>query len=82
MARLLYFGRLMDTLGTSVETLALPAGVADTSALRSWLDNDRQLGGILMEKTIRVAINDTIVPEPCPIADSDDIAFLPPVGGG
>jgi sulfur-carrier protein len=82
MARLLYFGRLMDTLGTSVETLALPAGVADTSALRSWLDKDRQLGGMLMEKTIRVAINDTIVPEPWPIADSDDIAFLPPVGGG
>ena len=82
MARLLYFGRLMDTFGTSAETLALPAGIADTSALRSWLDKDRQLGGMLLDMTIRVAINDTIVQEPWPIADSDDIAFLPPVGGG
>jgi sulfur-carrier protein len=82
MARLLYFGRLMDTFGTNAEMLALPAEIEDTSALRSWLDKDRQLGGMLMEKTIRVAINDTIVPEPWPIADSDDIAFLPPVGGG
>jgi len=72
----------MDAFGTSNETLALPANIADTSALRSWLDNDRQLGGILLEKTVRVAINDTIVSEPWPIADSDEIAFLPPVGGG
>lgn len=82
MARLLFFGRLMDALGTSAETLALPVQVDDTSALRSWLDDDRQLGGILLEKTIRVAINDMIVSEPWPIADSDEIAFLPPVGGG
>lgn len=82
MARLHFFGRLMDTLGTSAETVALPAGMHDTSALRTWLDNDRQLGGILLEKTIRIAINDTIVSEPWPIKDSDDIAFLPPVGGG
>tara|TARA_R110000803_G_scaffold114037_1_gene182460 strand:+ start:211 stop:459 length:249 start_codon:yes stop_codon:yes gene_type:complete len=82
MARLLYFGRLTDAFGTGAETVALPAGINDTSALRAWLDNDRQLGGVLLEKTIRIAINDTIVSEPWPIADSDDIAFLPPVGGG
>lgn len=82
MARLHYFGRLMDAFGTHAETVALPAGIDDTSALRSWLDNDRKLDGVLLEKTIRIAINDTIVSEPWPIADSDDIAFLPPVGGG
>ena len=82
MARLLYFGRLTDVFGASAETLALPADIDDTSALRSWLDNDRQLSGVLLEKTIRVAVNDDIVPEPWPIADSDEIAFLPPVGGG
>ena len=72
----------MDAFGTSAETVALPAGIDDTSALRTWLDNDRQLDGTLLEITIRIAINDTIVSEPWPIADSDDIAFLPPVGGG
>ncbi len=82
MARLLYFGRLTDVLGTSAETLALPAEIRDTSALRQWLDNDRQLGGALMAKSIRVAVNDDIVAEPWPIAEGDEIAFLPPVGGG
>ena len=82
MAKLLYFGRLTDVFGANAETLALPAGVNDTSALRQWLDDDRQLGGTLMTKSIRIAVNDDIVPEPWPIADSDEIAFLPPVGGG
>tara|TARA_R110000772_G_scaffold239635_1_gene351709 strand:+ start:922 stop:1170 length:249 start_codon:yes stop_codon:yes gene_type:complete len=82
MARLLYFGRLTDVFGASTETLTLPAEICDTSALRQWLDNDRQLGGALMTKSIRVAVNDDIVPEPWPIADRDEIAFLPPVGGG
>ncbi|KCZ93367.1 MoaD/ThiS family protein [Hyphomonas johnsonii] len=82
MATLFYLGRLMDALGTGTETLAIPPGVNDTAALRTWLDAERQLGGILTEPTVRLAINDVIVSEPCAISDTDEIAFLPPVGGG
>lgn len=82
MAQLLYFGRLMDTLGTPQETIALPATVRDTAALREWLDADRVLGGTLLEKTVRLAVNNEIVAEPHPISDGDEIAFMPPVGGG
>ena len=82
MAQLLFFGRLMDAVGTMEETIALPAAVRDTSALRKWLDEDRGLGGALLEKTVRLAINSEIVADPHPVSDSDEIAFMPPVGGG
>ncbi|RIJ18306.1 molybdopterin converting factor subunit 1 [Henriciella mobilis] len=82
MAQLLYFGRLMDTLGRPEETLTLPTSVRDTSALREWLDRDRGLDGALLEKTIRLAVNSEIVADPHPVSDGDEIAFMPPVGGG
>ena len=82
MAQLLYFGRLSDVTGTPEETITLPAAIRDTSALRRWLDTDRGLGGALMEKTVRLAINSEIVTDPHPVSDGDEIAFMPPVGGG
>ncbi len=82
MAQLLYFGRLIDVTGMSQETVMLPATVHDTSALRRWLDTDRSLGGALLEETVRLAVNSEIVTDPHPISDGDEIAFMPPVGGG
>ena len=82
MAQLLFFGRLMDTLGTAEETIALPATIRDTAALRHWLDADRKLDGALLEKTVRLAVNSEIVTDPHPVSDGDEIAFMPPVGGG
>ena len=82
MAQILFFGRLMDLTGSASETLALPSGVRDTAALRQWLDRDRALGGALLEKTVRLAVNSEIVMDPHPVSDGDEIAFMPPVGGG
>lgn len=82
MAEILYFGRLMDVTGTPGETIALPPSVTDTSALRRWLDAERSCGGALLEKTVRLAINSEIVADPHPVKDGDEIAFMPPVGGG
>ena len=82
MATLLYFGRLSETLGTSSQMLLLPPDVADTAALRTWLDTTYELDGAMQEASIRIAINDEIVAEPAPLSDGDTIAFLPPVGGG
>lgn len=82
MARLLYFGRLMDLLGASSETLVLPHDITDIGDLRLWLDNDRQLEGALLSRTVRTAVNNEIVSNQWAISDTDEIAFLPPVGGG
>lgn len=82
MAELMYFGKLGDLMGCSLETVILPETVQDTASLRRWLDADRGLCGALLETTVRIAINDEIMTEPCHIRPDDRIAFLPPVGGG
>ncbi|MEL6831306.1 MAG: MoaD/ThiS family protein [Pseudomonadota bacterium] len=82
MAELLYFGRLTDVTGTGGEEVSLPSDVNDTSALRQWLEIERGWHGTLTDPSVRIAINDEIVPDPSKIANGDRIAFLPPVGGG
>ncbi|GGB68268.1 MULTISPECIES: MoaD/ThiS family protein [Henriciella] len=82
MAEILYFGRLSDVTGTFCEQVSLPASVSDTSAVRSWLDQENALDGALLEASVRLAVNGEIVTDPYPVTDGDEIAFLPPVGGG
>lgn len=82
MARLLYFGRLMDSLGKSSEDITLGDDVSDTQALRRWLGTREAAREVFDDVTVRIALNGEIVAEPAEIADGDEIAFLPPVGGG
>ncbi len=82
MARLLYFGRLADVTGTPHQTIDLPACIADTAALRQWADVEHGSSGALLEDTVRLAINNEIAAEPAPVSNADEIAFMPPVGGG
>ncbi|MEM5516200.1 MoaD/ThiS family protein [Henriciella sp. AS95] len=82
MAEILYFGRLSDVTGTLSEHVSLPTSVRDTSALRAWLDDRKTLDGALLEPSVRLAINNEIVADPHPVGDADEIAFMPPVGGG
>lgn len=82
MAQILYFGRLGDVAGAMAEDVSLPDDVTDTSALRRWLDGRKSLDGALLERTVRLAVNNEIVADPHPVADGDEIAFMPPVGGG
>lgn len=82
MAQLLFLGRLADIVDRHSQILDLPADISDTRALRAWLDARQSAGGALMEKTVRIAINSEIVVDPAPVSNSDEIAFMPPVGGG
>ena len=81
MAKLLYFGRLTDITGTSSETLPL-AEITTTTALRKALDDTYGASGALLEPSVRIAINNEMVAEPATVNDEDEIAFMPPVGGG
>ena len=38
--------------------------------------------GAFLDKSVRLAINNEIVVDPHPVSRSDEIAFMPPVGGG
>lgn len=82
MAKLLYFGRLGDLAGTLEETLDLPSEVATAGDLRSWLDLRFDADGALLEPTVRIAVNNEISFDTTELSDADEIAFLPPVGGG
>ncbi|HAE27212.1 MULTISPECIES: MoaD/ThiS family protein [Hyphomonas] len=82
MARILYFGKLSSIFGKVSEQTPLPDEVSDTKALREWLDETRNFNGALMHSSVRMAVNSEIIADPFPVSDSDEIAFLPPVGGG
>lgn len=82
MATLLYFGRLSDVTGKASEDLQLPDGVGTAGELRIWLDQRFEAEGSLLEPTVRVAVNSEISFDTDPIRNEDEIAFMPPVGGG
>ena len=82
MPRILYFGKLIDITGATEETGALPDAVQDTEMLRQWADQTHGATGALLERTVRIAIDNEIVSEPASLAGALEIAFMPPVGGG
>jgi sulfur-carrier protein len=82
MAQVLYLGKLGDLAGLPSETFSLPPDISNAGALRIWLDETRGFGGALKHRTVRVAVNAVIVADSYAITDSDEVAFLPPVGGG
>ena len=82
MTKIIYFGRLSDVTGKDEERLDLPSHVATAGALRSWLDQRFKANGALMEPSVRIAINSEIIFDDEPLAQADEIAFMPPVGGG
>ena len=79
MATLLFFGRLQDAVGAKALTTALPAGVHDTSGLRAWLAANHPALG---DASVRIEVNAALEPGNAPVADGDEIAFLPPMSGG
>jgi molybdopterin converting factor subunit 1 len=79
MATILFFGRLQDAIGTRTLEAALPAEVRDTESLRAWLGGDHPA---LRDASVRIAVNAELSPGNAPVADGDEIAFLPPMSGG
>ena len=82
MATILYFGKLSSIFGELSEHTPIPVKIVDTKSLREWLDQSRGFDGALLHKSVRVAVNSEIVDYPFPVSDTDEIAFMPPVGGG
>ncbi|MEC7289303.1 MAG: MoaD/ThiS family protein [Pseudomonadota bacterium] len=82
MAKLLYFGRLSDVTGATAEDLQLPDTIATAGQLRSWLDLRFEANGALLEPTVRIAVNSELCFDSTELSNADEIAFMPPVGGG
>lgn len=78
--RVLYFALLRERLRRSEETLTLPDGSLVRDAVARLAQQNEVLAGI--EKSLLLAVNQTLVPADFPLADGDELALLPPVAGG
>ena len=76
--RLLYFASLCDAAGRSRESVASDA--RDALALYSELA--ARHGFTSKPERLRVAVNGEFSEWHRPLADGDEVAFLPPVSGG
>lgn len=81
---LLYFAWVRQKVGKSEEVFKLPPGIVDGNALVAHL---KTLGANYADAfadpaRIRVAVNHHHTSFDARIADSDEVAFFPPVTGG
>jgi MoaE-MoaD fusion protein len=78
--KVLFFGQLRDVAGTAEESLDLPDGATVETVFERYASRFprmRELGS-----SIVVARNQQFASSSSPVADGDEIAFLPPVSGG
>jgi molybdopterin synthase sulfur carrier subunit len=73
--KVLFFGRLRDGPPAG----PVPSGIGDVEALRAWLGHGRPE---LLDPSVRVAVNDEMLPGNRTLAEGDEVAFLPPMSGG
>jgi molybdopterin converting factor subunit 1 len=76
--RLLYFASLCDAAGCSEEMITSEA--ADPRALYAELA--ARHGFTFTPDRLRVAVNGAFTDWSHPLADNDEVVFLPPVSGG
>lgn len=77
MAKLLYFGRLPDRLGSAAEETPLPAEVRDVRSLLEWLrTRDETWRQHLAEEWVQVTVNKQFAQPETPLTDSDEIAII------
>jgi molybdopterin converting factor subunit 1 len=80
----LYFAWLRERVGTSQETVMLPAGVATVAGLVTWL-SERSPGhasAFANRRTVRCAVNQDFAGPDAHVGPGDEVAFFPPVTGG
>lgn len=77
--KLRFFGRLRDALGTGEKDVDVPAVIADSDMLRTWLGRDYPE---LLDPSVRLALDDVMVAGCEPLGEAREAAFLPPVSGG
>ncbi|HEX6800172.1 MAG TPA: molybdopterin converting factor subunit 1 [Ktedonobacterales bacterium] len=75
-----YFAALREATGREAETLELPAGADVAAAREALLTRYPALARLLPRCAI--ARNRAYVNAETALADGDELAFIPPVGGG
>ena len=78
--KVLFFGLLKDVAGRSEDRLDLPDGARLDGVFRHYAERFPRIGE--MARSIVMARNHEFAELSSPVADGDEIAFLPPVSGG
>jgi len=78
--RVLFFGVIRDVTGVREDSLTLPAGGTIGSVFDHYATRFPQLRD--MAKSIVLALNQEFSSPEAPLAEGDEVAFLPPVSGG
>ncbi|MBO21355.1 MAG: molybdopterin converting factor subunit 1 [Rhodospirillaceae bacterium] len=82
--KILYFAWMRQRIGLATEDIEKPAEVGSVDELIDWLigRGDGYADAFVKREVIRAAVNQEYVPFDHAVADSDEIAFFPPVTGG
>ncbi len=82
--RVLYFAWVRERIGHAEEELALPPGVRDVAGLVEHLAarSPGHAAAFANRRAIRCAVNQDFAKLDATVADSDEVAFFPPVTGG
>ena len=77
-----YMAALRDRMGKPEDILDLPDTIADSDALTAHLQTLDPAAEALAHPSVRLILNDAIVPRPSAVKDGDTLAFCPPFTGG
>ena len=82
--QLRFFASVREALGTSQESVSLPANVLTVGDVRYFL---RERGGAWAEalaegRALRMAYNHQMTDAATPVSEGGEVAFFPPVTGG
>jgi molybdopterin synthase sulfur carrier subunit len=76
--KILFFGRLGETIGPEIEH-ELPPGGCTVAELRAALARTH---GALAAASVRACIDHEIAPETALVLPTHEVAFIPPLSGG
>ncbi len=82
--KILYFARIRQIAGRSMEEVELPASVVTVVDLIDFLSaRDEGVAAALAERrTLRAAVDQSHVALDAPLNNAREVAFFPPVTGG
>ena len=82
--KILYFARIRQLAGRTMEEVEVPASVATVNDLIAFLSaRDEAVAAALAERrTLRAAVDQTHVALDASVSGAREVAFFPPVTGG
>jgi len=84
LIRLVFLGKFGDVAPAALAEIALPGNVQTLKDLKDWVARQQPLLGEAMAATrTRLIVNQCVAHDLSqPVADGDEVAFLPPMSGG